>query len=40
MKKQILGKEKLPKLNKKNKLDGKGGPFNGKKLAIMRFKKL
>ena len=27
MKKQILGKEKLPKLQKKNKLDGKGGPF-------------
>ena len=26
MKKQILGKEKLPK---KNKLDGKGGPFIG-----------
>ena len=29
MKKQILGKEKLPKLPKKNKLDGKGGPFIG-----------
>ena len=27
MKKQILGKEKLPKLDKKNKLDSKGGPF-------------
>lgn len=27
MKKQIFGKKKLPKLDKKNKLDGKGGPF-------------
>ena len=27
MKKQIFGKEKLPALNQKNKLDGKGGPF-------------
>ena len=27
MKKQILGKEKLPKLKKENKLGGQGGPF-------------
>jgi len=27
MKKQIFGKEKLPKLNKKNKLNSSGGPF-------------
>ena len=33
MKKQILGKEKLPKLNKKNKLDGKGGPFFEQKIS-------
>ena len=33
MKTQILGKEKLPKLKKKNKLDGKGGPFNGQKVS-------
>ena len=33
IKKQILGKEKLPKLNKKNKLDGKGGPFINEKTS-------
>ena len=32
MKKQILGKEKLPKLDKKNKLESKGGPFLEKKI--------
>jgi murein DD-endopeptidase MepM/ murein hydrolase activator NlpD len=33
IKKQILGNEKLPKLNKKNKLDGKGGPFINEKTS-------
>ena len=32
MKKQILGKEKLPKLDKKNKFESKGGPFLEKKI--------
>ena len=32
MKKQILGIEKLPKLDKKNKLESKGGPFLEKKI--------
>ena len=32
IKKQILGKEKLPKLKKKDKLDGKGGPFTTQKI--------
>ena len=39
MKKQILGKEKLPKLNKKNKLDGKGGPFIDKKISYNEVQK-
>ena len=33
MRKQILGKEKLPKLKKENKLDGKGGPFIEKRIT-------
>jgi len=33
IKKQILGKEKLPKLNKKNKLDAQGGPFINEKTS-------
>jgi len=33
MKKQIFGKKKLPKLNKKNKLDGKGGPFLNQRVS-------
>ena len=33
IKKQILGKEKLPKLKKKDRLDGKGGPFNEQKVS-------
>ena len=33
IKNQILGKEKLPKLNKKNKLDGQGGPFIEQKIS-------
>jgi murein DD-endopeptidase MepM/ murein hydrolase activator NlpD len=33
IKKQILGKEKLPKLMKKDKLDSKGGPFNEQKIS-------
>jgi murein DD-endopeptidase MepM/ murein hydrolase activator NlpD len=33
IKKQILGKEKLPKLNKKNKLDAQGGPFINEKIS-------
>ena len=39
MKKQILGKEKLPKLNKKNKLDGKGGPFFEKRIGSDEIQK-
>ncbi len=39
MKKQILGKEKLPKLNKENKLDGKGGPFLEKKISYNEIQK-
>ena len=33
MKKQILGKEKLPKLKKENKLGGQGGPFLGERIT-------
>ena len=33
MRKQILDKEKLPKLKKENKLDGKGGPFIEKRIT-------
>jgi len=33
MKKQIFGKKKLPKLDKKNKLDGKGGPFLNERIS-------
>ena len=39
IKKQILGKEKLPKLKKKDKLDGKGGPFNGMKTSHVDIQK-
>jgi len=39
MKNQILGKEKLPKLNKKNKLDGKGGAFFEKKVSHNEIQK-
>ena len=39
MKNQILGKEKLPKLNKKNKLDGKGGPFFEKRIGSDEIQK-
>jgi len=33
IKKQILGKDKLPKLKKKDRLDGKGGPFTEQKIS-------
>ncbi len=39
IKKQILGKEKLPKLDKKNKLDNKGGPFHGQKVSYNNIQK-
>jgi len=39
MKKQILGKEKLPKLDKKNKLDSKGGPFIGQIVSYNNIQK-
>jgi murein DD-endopeptidase MepM/ murein hydrolase activator NlpD len=39
MKRQIVGKEKLPKINKKNKLDGKGGPFLGEKVGYDSIQK-
>ena len=39
MKKQILGKEKLPKLNKENKLDGKGGPLFEEKISYNDIQK-
>jgi murein DD-endopeptidase MepM/ murein hydrolase activator NlpD len=39
IKKQILGKEKLPKLKKKDKLDSKGGPFNGQKVSRNEIQK-
>ena len=39
MKKQILGKEKLPKLKKENKLGGKGGPFLGESITQKNIQK-
>ncbi len=39
IKKQILGKEKLPKLKKRDKLDGKGGPFTGQKISHNNIQK-
>jgi murein DD-endopeptidase MepM/ murein hydrolase activator NlpD len=33
IKRQILGKEKLPKLKKKDKLNGKGGPFKNQEIS-------
>ena len=39
IKKQILGKEKLPKLKKKDRLDGKGGPFNEQKVSDKAIQK-
>ncbi|MDC0126947.1 M23 family metallopeptidase [Methylophilaceae bacterium] len=39
IKKQILGKEKLPKLKKEDKLDGKGGPFIGQKISHNNIQK-
>jgi len=40
IKKQIIGKEKLPKLKKKDKLDGKGGPFTGQKISNNDIQKI
>ena len=39
IKKQILGKEKLPKLKEKDKLDGKGGPFTDLKISHNNIQK-
>jgi len=39
IKNQILGKEKLPKLNKKNKLDAQGGPFIKQKISYNNVQK-